>query len=261
MAAPLTMAELPPELRAWLGPVRALTGPAQGATSDVAFAEGERGAFVVKRSARQPYRDWLRREYAVLRALEGSGLPVPQAYLHIEAGGAGWLLMERLPGRPLSEALGECRDDAERAPLLTAFGAFLARLHRCPPPAALAGDRPWLDAMLATAASYLARYPVDGTPELLERLRCERPAPVALRLLHGDCTTENVLVADGAISGMIDWGLGAIGDPRYDLALATQPQAGTFESPADVVAFYAGYGGEPLSGAERAYFDGLYEFF
>jgi aminoglycoside phosphotransferase (APT) family kinase protein len=39
-----------------------------------------------------------------------------------------------------------------------------------------------------------------------------------------------VLVEDNEISGIIDWSGGAFGDPRYDIALATQPKPEAFNT-------------------------------
>lgn len=72
---------------------------------------------------------------------------------------------------------------------------------------------------------------------------------------------DNVLVSEGRVSGLIDWCWGAFGDPRYDLALATRPKPEAFGEPADLDAFYEGYGGRRLTEEERDYFVGLYEFF
>jgi aminoglycoside phosphotransferase (APT) family kinase protein len=151
---------------------------------------------------------------------------------------------------------------ATRAHLLRAFGQVLAAIHATPaPPDMIQGSRPWLDRMLDMAAHNLAHYPVDGSPELLERLQGNRPADVPATLIHGDYTLDNVLVAGNAVSGVIDWSGGDWGDPRYDLALAIRPEPEAFDNPGDVEAFFEGYGSRPLSDDEYGYFNSLYEFF
>lgn len=258
--------DLPQALIEAIGPVTWTEQPPQGATAQVLLLGGPRGAFAVKRATRPPFDAWLRREHAVLRALERSGLPVPRALDYVElADGAGrghWLLMTQLAGLPLSALLAGPLAPQQRAALLRDFGALLARVHHQPAPAQLAppgGD--WLAHALAQAAHNLRHYPVDGSPELLERLRARRPAPAGPTLIHGDATLDNVLAASGQISGLIDWFGGALGDPRYDLALATQPCDEAFQQPEDLEAFYAGYGGPRLTPEEADYFIGLYEFF
>jgi aminoglycoside phosphotransferase (APT) family kinase protein len=258
--------QLPDPFRALLGPVEWTERPPQGATSQVQILGGSRGVFVVKRASRPPFDAWLRREAAVLRALEPGGLPAPRVVDYVEReqdqGREHWLLMTRLPGEPLSALLARPLAPGQRRTLLRGFGALLADLHRRPAPAELVppgGD--WLAHALQQAGDYLSRYQVDGSPELLERLRSHPPAPVASALIHGDCTLDNVLAEGGRISGVIDWFGGAQGDPRYDLALATQPVEEAFQQPDDLEAFYAGYGGPRLTPEEADYFVGLYEFF
>jgi aminoglycoside phosphotransferase (APT) family kinase protein len=70
-----------------------------------------------------------------------------------------------------------------------------------------------------------------------------------------------VLIAGGRVPGLVDWSGAAEGDPRYDLARATRPKPAAFRDPADLEAFYAGYGAAPLPEPERAYFVDLYELF
>lgn len=42
--------------------------------------------------------------------------------------------------------------------------------------------------------------------------------PDLRRLVHGDFGSNNVLVADGTVAGVIDWSEAMLGDPQYDLA-------------------------------------------
>ncbi|GAB4202396.1 MAG: hypothetical protein OHK0022_25550 [Roseiflexaceae bacterium] len=262
MFEPLNLFDLPPTLHLLLDPIEHISYPHQGDTSLVAFLEGAGGVAVLKRASRPPFDAWLRREHAVLRALEATALPVPRPLALAEQDGAVWLLMSRLPGEPLRAVLEREQRTEARQALLRGFGATLAALHQCPaPPALVAPPEGWLDATLQQATEALQRYRVDGTPELLERLRRNPPAPVAPALIHGDCTLDNVLVDSGQISGLIDWAGGATGDPRYDLALATAPQDEAFQTAGDLDAFYSGYGGPRLTAEEMQFFLGLYEFF
>jgi aminoglycoside phosphotransferase (APT) family kinase protein len=72
---------------------------------------------------------------------------------------------------------------------------------------------------------------------------------------------DNVLSDGAQVTGVIDWAGGTVGDPRHDLALATQARRGAFERPEDLEAFYAGYRGARLSPQDAEYFLGLDEFF
>jgi aminoglycoside phosphotransferase (APT) family kinase protein len=262
----LTLDELPDEVRSCIGAIRRLSYPQQGCTSDSAIAEGERGIYLVKRSRGPQFSAWLAQEYRVLTALAASPLPVPRPHRFLRRGAPrgveAWLVMDCLPGASLRTVLQDNPAPATRSYLLRAFGQVLAAIHATPaPPELTQADRPWLDRMLDMAAYNLAHYPVDGSPELLERLQVNRPANVSTTLIHGDFTLDNVLVAGGAVSGVIDWSGGDWGDPRYDLALAIRPEPEAFDNPADSQAFFESYGGRPLSDDEYRYFNGLYEFF
>lgn len=105
------------------------------------------------------------------------------------------------------------------------------------------------------------RHRVDGTAELLEQLKSQKPADIGQTLIHGDCTIDNVLLQGGTVSGFIDWSGGAHGDPRYDVALAIRPKDGLFETEEDFAAFFGGYGDRIITDEEYDYFNGLYEFF
>jgi aminoglycoside phosphotransferase (APT) family kinase protein len=262
----LTADQYPEEIHATLGRIRHLAYPVQGATSEVLFVESTHGSFVIKRARQQPFRDWLRREYHVLRMLAATALPIPTVYTFVERhtpkGSENWLVMARLVGQPLQLVLDFEHNPAVHHRLLRAFGELLRSIHRSSPPPALAVlNQPWLEGMLLRAADYLKHYRVQGTPSLLRALEQDRPQPIRPTLIHGDYTLDNILVAGGSISGVIDWAGGALGDPRYDLALATQPRPQAFQNPTDLEAFYDGYGGCPISAEEADYFVGLYGFF
>jgi len=257
----LTTAQLPDSIVQITGPILTSRKAAGGATASVLLIESRHGRYAIKRAHQAPFGDWLRREYEVLAALASTGLPVPHAHLYLEQPlGVHWMVMDQLPGQPLRRMLpGAARP---RHALLEQYGRLLAQVHSCPLPDALRADpHPWLDHMLARAADALEHYFVDGNAALLQRLTTWRPAAIAPALIHGDATCDNILVDGATISGLIDWSGGAWGDPRYDLALATQPSGRAFRSRADHAAFWQGYGTAALSAAEQQYFLDLYEFF
>ena len=265
----LTLDKLPPEVLAVLGDTRALRALPQGMTSTVVMAETANGPRVLKRARGALFTNWLEKERHVLTTLSAAGLPVPAPFGLVSMDSAVvpecWLVMEQLPGQPLVAILSQVQEPSERAALLREFGRTLAAIHATPAPAGMSQLTPsWLDAMLEDAAENLEHFNVDGTPELLARLRAHKPRPVPPTLIHGDYNFDNVLVDGDHVTGIIDWSGGAIGDPRYDLALATRPQVEAFsgaDRPSDLSAFYDGYGGQPLEPFEADYFIGLYEFF
>ena len=61
-------------------------------------------------------------------------------------------------------------------------------------------------------------------------------------MIHGDCTTDNVLVLDGEVKLFIDVSGMTVGDPRYDVSLAIS----NFIDLPELLEFF---------------YEGLYEFF
>ena len=158
-----------------------LSYPHQGRTSDVAFAEHEGRVVVVKRCAHPVYLDWLRREHVALRALAGSGLPVPNIHrLRRER--------DRWRSRGLARRDPPCRAGRSSAALMDAAEpkargvAAVARRARAATACDTRSDRArqgeGLDlAELAQARANLSWC--DGTPAGFARARTVTTAPRA----------------------------------------------------------------------------------
>jgi aminoglycoside phosphotransferase (APT) family kinase protein len=256
----------PPEVLAVLGDIDSITSPKQGATSQVWIVECAAGTRVIKYAPQLPFRDWLWREADVLHKLAPTALPIPRLYFngHHQSQPLPYIVMSCLPGEPLSTVFLRETDSDKRLHWMSKFGASLRHIHDTSVPQNLFFSQSWLDERLTTAARYIeAGYDLDtdDPPHLLEKLQANRPNPVPQTLIHGDFMWDNVLVQDGEITGIVDWGGGAYGDPRYDLALALLPHEDGDLSDAEVTAFYAGYGCDPLTESDYHYFNNLYEFF
>ncbi len=144
---------------------------------------------------------------------------------------------------------------------MTQFGAALADIHATPCPLELKEQvGPWLNRMLDQAEINLKNGMSDGSESLLSNLQPHKPIFETEKLIHGDFTIDNVLIHEGNVTGIIDWGGGALGDARYDLALAIRPKP-PIVTKADAEAFYRGYGKRKLTDEEFRYFVDLYEFF
>ena len=65
---------------------------------------------------------------------------------------------------------------------------------------------------------------VDEVGELARR---DLPEPLPPTVVHGDYRLGNMIVRDGRIAAVLDWEMGAIGDPRADVGylLATYTRA------------------------------------
>ena len=63
-------------------------------------------------------------------------------------------------------------------------------------------------------------------------VRSREPDPVPATLVHGDYRIGNCLTGGGRVTGVLDWELCFVGDPRFDLGyLAMEYYAGKFTSP------------------------------
>lgn len=175
------------------------------------------------------------REYRVMAALEGSGVPVPRMFsLCKDDGvlGAPFYVMEKVAGTPYRSAdqLDALGADRVRA-LSERVVDTLAALHAVDPEAVGLGDfgrpegflarqtRRWkkqldfsrsrdvpdLDALYAMLE---ARVEAGGLPES------------SVGIVHGDYRLDNLLVDDDdQVRAILDWEMATIGDPLTDLAL------------------------------------------
>jgi len=120
-------------------------------------------------------------------------------------------------------------DTAERSPPATSeaprFGAFLRALHgllpagapRNPfrePPLAAHGERFEERVRQLRGARSAAAAPILSAWRELAGVE----GPGDLTLIHGDLHPRNVIVSEGRIAGVIDWGDLTAGDPATDLA-------------------------------------------
>lgn len=181
-------------------------------------------------------------------------LPVP-APVRTGAPGAdypwAWSIVPFLPGEPATAATPS---DAGAA--ATALGAFLGALHVPAPPDAPANPYrgvplAWRDATVTANLSLL-----DGRVDHAAVLAVWEEALAAPAWdrdpvwLHGDPHPANVLVCDGRVCGVIDFGDITGGDPATDLAMAWMLlPAGCHDA---FRAAYAAAGNGPVSDATWA---------
>jgi len=229
----------------------------QGCTSEVSQVMTDKGVFLLKSSFQAKYREWLKTEADVLERLRGTEVPVPRYHGFMEYKDSSHLLMSFEDGASLSMHLRNARSDGESKSRIKAFGSFLLDLHQMSVPS-LDSSPVWLDQQLAKADIYARRGEADGSLELLQKLKENQPAPVRQTVIHGDCTTDNILVLEKGLIWIDVAGM-TIGDPRYDECLAIRKLRGNAEY---IEAFYEGYTRYRVSEDEFTYFNnGLYEFF
>lgn len=147
----------------------------------------------------------------------------------------------RLPGRPASEARLDADARLRAAPVL---GAFLAALHRIPPPADVPGDVLHRRDFRARMPLMIKRLEVLRTHGIIERAApwlalfadlSDAEPPGRDTLVHGDLYARHILIEDDVLTGVIDWGDVHAGDAAMDLMmvygfLPAQARPAFFES-------------------------------
>ena len=194
------------------------------------------------------------REYRVMKALQGSEVPVPEM-LHLadenNPMGRMFFVMEYLDGRILWDpALSEIPDNdiKQRTAIYDAMNKALAALHSVNPDAVGLSD-------FGVPGNYFARQlsrwnkqyeasEIDRNEEmhtLIAWLEENMPADDGeVSLVHGDYRLDNMVFAtDSAkILGILDWELSTLGHPLADLAYQCMqwrlPNAGSFRGLAGV---------------------------
>jgi aminoglycoside phosphotransferase (APT) family kinase protein len=142
-----------------------------------------------------------------------------------------------LPGHTACSALS----DTDRAGLAEALGSFLRVLHAIPSDGLL--DDPLQKGDVAGRARKVHAWAsrLEGfTPEDLDRIEQLGRTPLWSRspvTLHGDLYARHLLVDQGRLVGVIDWGDLMRGDPAIDLTVGM-----TFLPPSARPAFAEAYG-------------------
>jgi aminoglycoside phosphotransferase (APT) family kinase protein len=131
--------------------------------------------------------------------------------------GDGFMVVRRVPGVDLA--------DATRPGPWRAVGAELAKLHRVASVSGLAGQPHGADDPLAlvdelASGGWLDQASAAWLTGWFERLSARRPPRVAEVLVHGDIAPQNLMVdpSTGDLTGIVDWGDAALGDPAVDFA-------------------------------------------
>ena len=143
-------------------------------------------------------------------------------------------------------------DDAARTRLAAPLGSFLRELHAIPPHhPGIRGDthgRMALARRVRMTTERLTRLEARGWIEGATRfapLLTAPPPDARPCLVHGDLYARHIVVDDGDLSGIIDWGDAHFGEPACDLGIAW-----TFLPEAARDAFLEAYGA--VSEATRA---------
>jgi aminoglycoside phosphotransferase (APT) family kinase protein len=151
-------------------------------------------------------------------------IPYPERTGHSALGYPySWSVVPYIPGTPAADAGPEDLDLPAATP---AIGGFLGALHLPAPPDAPANPVRGVP-LAARAPNFAANLALlDGAVDQDLVLRLWESALAAPRYdgpprwLHGDLHPANILVLNGEVSGIIDFGDITAGDPATDLAVA-----------------------------------------
>jgi aminoglycoside phosphotransferase (APT) family kinase protein len=170
------------------------------------------------------------REYRVLAALQGSGVPVPRALLLCEdpgVVGTAFYVMSYVPGRVMPEPRLPQLTPPERRALWEDAVGVLARLH------AVDVGAVGLDGF-GRPGNYYARQihrwvgqyraseteSIPAMESLIEWLPAHVPADDTTTIVHGDFRIGNTVIhaTEPRIVAVLDWELSTLGHPLSDLA-------------------------------------------
>jgi len=170
------------------------------------------------------------REYRVMRALAGTGVPVPKMVLYCEDSsviGTPFYVMERIAGQVHHDCALDGVPHDQRRPLYLSLAKTLARLHNVDYDAVGLSD-------YGRSGNYFARqvgrwtkqWTLSQTREdknverLIDWLPEAVPDSEMTTIAHGDYRLGNVIFAADApvVAGVLDWELSTLGHPLADLA-------------------------------------------
>jgi aminoglycoside phosphotransferase (APT) family kinase protein len=161
------------------------------------------------------------RERDIQNAVAGLGFPAPNVLVASADPGAiggAFLIMERMPGRPMLEV--------RKIGVADVLSRTQLRLHALDAdPLLRAADRTaaresmTFDGMLARTGRRIAARSIHGLERALSWLTAQRPAEAERPVIcHGDFHPQNILMEHGVVTGVIDWPNALVADPAYDVA-------------------------------------------
>lgn len=178
----------------------------------------------------------IEREFRVLRALEGTEVPVPRAlWLEEDAGilGTPFYVMERLEGRVFEDTNLPGVNPADRRAMYLDMARTLARLHAVRPEAVGLGDYGKQGNYFARQiARWSGQYAASPGPRIaaLDRLVTWLPENMpgddgAVAIAHGDFRVGNLMwhPTEPRVIAVLDWELSTLGHPLADLGFCVIP--------------------------------------
>ncbi len=169
------------------------------------------------------------REYRVMHALAGTGVPVPRMYALCEDPsvlGTKFYIMEKVPGRVFTDLMLPDFDNAGRAAIYRDLVRVLAALHTVDYRAVglETFGKPgnyYARQISRWSKQYVASKTeeIEAMDKLMEWLPAHIPVSDETVIVHGDYRLGNVLIhpTEPRIVGVLDWELSTLGHPLADL--------------------------------------------
>jgi aminoglycoside phosphotransferase (APT) family kinase protein len=172
----------------------------------------------------------LKRQFDILRALEGTAVRVPRALWLEESGdvlGRPFFVMERVGGSVYEMETPQGPDGAPKhiRRMCEGMAEQLGQIHLVNLEAAglsfLGDGRDHLDLELSHWADEMHRVQHGTLPaleRLLQELRDTMPQPCPnVTLVHGDAKPGNIAFDGDEVSAVFDWEMTGVGDPLTDI--------------------------------------------
>jgi aminoglycoside phosphotransferase (APT) family kinase protein len=221
--------------------VRGFQGPlavwqyAGGQSNPTFLLQAASGEYVLRKKppgTLLPSAHQIEREYRVMSALAGTGVPVPPCVALCEDPsviGTNFFVMTRVPGRILWDPRLPGFAPSDRRALYEDMFDVLARLHAVAPASAGLEDfgRPgnYFSRQIARWTQQYEAARTEDTPAMTS-LAAWLPAHVPpgddTAIVHGDFRLDNLIVDPDhpRVVAVIDWELATLGHPLSDLAYA-----------------------------------------
>jgi aminoglycoside phosphotransferase (APT) family kinase protein len=170
------------------------------------------------------------REYRVMGAVRGAGIPVPATYLYCEDDnviGSQFYIVEYVHGRLFWDANLPDIAPAERSALYLAMASELARVHSLDFTAAglagFGGSGAYAGRNLARWSKIYDQSRLEDIPDmnwLMVALQALLPAKEPVTLIHGDYGLYNIIFwpDQPEVAAILDWEMATLGNPWIDLA-------------------------------------------
>ena len=170
------------------------------------------------------------REFKVIGALAGTGVPVPRVHALCEDAaviGSTFYVMDFVPGRVFMDPRLPGLSAHERAAIFDSMNETIARLHKVDPAAVGLSDfgRP-ANYIQRQFARWSKQYRLSETEvipamdHLMTWLPDRLPEGGEVRIVHGDLRLDNMMIhpTEPRVVAVLDWELSTLGDPLSDFA-------------------------------------------